>query len=245
MSFGRRGRATIDLFGSDDAPVALLADGGGLTVGTTSAGLGRDHDVALVRVKDDGSIARPFGIDGRIALDVAQTLGGAAGGDRLLDLVPHDDGVAVLGIGSRPARVRGVFRLGSHALDSRPPTSRIGHPRDGGSFGQLGVQTVRGSASDRLSGIRRIEVAIRQSLTGGGCRWLAARGGFVDRACDRPVWHTTDGSVSWLFELRRVLPESVGSIKIYRAYARATDGARNIERRFQPGRNATTFEVRN
>jgi hypothetical protein len=42
-----------------------------------------------------------------------------------------------------------------------------------------------------------------------------------------------------------VLPESVGAIASYRAYARAFDGAGNVERRFQRGRNANTFEVRN
>jgi uncharacterized delta-60 repeat protein len=244
-SFGRRGRTRIDVLGSDDTPVALVADAGGITIGSTSAGLGRDHDVALTRLKDDGTIARAFGIQGRIAIDVGQSLGGAAGGDRILDVVEHVDGLAVLGIGPRPGRVRALLRLGPASLDPRRPTSRIGHPREGRTYGQLGVQTLRGSAADPLSGVARVEVAIRQSLTNGDCQWLGRRGGFAERACDRPQWLEAKGTLSWLFALPRVLPESVGSIKSYRAYARAVDGAGNVERRFQRGRNANTFEVRN
>jgi len=244
-SFGRRGRARIDVLGSDDTPIALVADTAGITVASTSAGLGRDHDVTLIRAKDDGSVARAFGIRGRIAIDVGQALGAAAGSDRAIDVVEHGDGLAVLGIGPRPGRVRALLRLGPASLDADRPSSRIGHPADGRTYGQLGVQTLRGSASDRLSGIARVEVAIRQLLTNGTCRWMGRRGGFVDRACDRPQWLPARGTLSWVFPLRRVLPESIGVIKSYRAYARATDGAGNVERRFQRGRNANTFEVRN
>jgi hypothetical protein len=163
----------------------------------------------------------------------------------MLDVVEHADGLAVLGIGPRPGRIRALLRLGPASLDTDRPTSRIGHPREGRTYGQLGVQTLRGSAVDPLSGVARVEVAIRQSLTNGDCRWLGRRGGFAERACDRPQWLEAKGTLSWLFTLSRVLPESVGSIKSYRAYARAVDGAGNVERRFQRGRNANTFEVRN
>ena len=244
-SFGRRGRVRVDGLGSDDTPVALLADASGITIGSTSAGLGREHDVALTRLKDDGTIARAFGIEGHIAHDVGRSLGGPSGKDRLLDVVEHGDGLALLGVGPRPGRVRALLRLGPASLDSLRPTSRLGHPRDGRTYGQLGVRTLRGSASDPLSGVARVEVAIRQTLTNGTCRWLGRRGGFAERACDRPQWLDAEGTLSWTFAIPRVLPESVGVVKSYRAYSRATDGAGNVERRLQRGRNANTFEIRN
>ena len=244
-SFGRRGHVRVDLFGSDDTPVALLADADGITLGTTSAGVGREHDVALARLRPDGTTARAFGVGGRLALDVGQALGGRWGDDRLLDLTAHRDGLALLGVGPRPGRVRGLFRLGPHALDGERPTSRISHPRDGRTYGQLGVRTLRGSASDTLSGIARVDVAVRQRLADGRCRWLTRRGRFEPGGCDRPRWLQADGASSWWFEVPQVLPESVGGIASYRAYARAVDGAGNVERRFQPGRNANTFEIRN
>jgi uncharacterized delta-60 repeat protein len=244
-SFGRRGHVTVDLFGSDDTPVALVADVDGITIGTTSAGIGREHDVALARVRLDGTTARAFGVGGRLGLDVGQALGGRIGDDRLVDLAGVGDGLAVLGVGPRPARVRGLFRLGPHDLDRELPSTEISHPADGRTYGQLGVQAFRGSASDALSGVVRVEVALRQTLANGRCRWLGRRGGFDAGGCDRPGWLRADGTFSWLFELPRVLPESVGAIASYRAYARAFDGAGNVERRFQRGRNANTFEVRN
>ena len=96
------------------------------------------------------------------------------------------------------------------------------------------------------SGVVAVQVALRQNLQNGKCKWLT-KAGWKRGSCSDRVWQGTkyDEFVDWYVKRMRQLKPSVKTkIKNYTAYARAIDGAGNIERDFIKKRNENTFEIK-
>lgn len=94
------------------------------------------------------------------------------------------------------------------------------------------------------SGVVGAEMALRRNLKSGRCSWWAGKR-WKKRSCNEELWKKMGTYEADFFYIR--LPElkpSRGAIRSYTALSRAIDGAGNREQRFQPGRNANTFDVK-
>jgi uncharacterized delta-60 repeat protein len=227
---------------ADDHPEAGALDAlGDVLVAGSTTGHGSEDDFLLARLLPDGTFDTSVGIDGLIATDVFDYL------DLLTHVAPLPDGrVAVMGLAFHPVthqRHHIVAVYGPHDLDDEPPVATMTRPSSGTQYGQLGVQAIRGTSSDRLSGVTGTEAALRIHRADGSCAWMGAHG-WIDRSCRRPLWHDAGVRFQWAWELPRLLPRSIGSRgRWYTAFARATDAGGNVEHRFVDGRNRVTFEI--
>jgi DNA-binding beta-propeller fold protein YncE len=123
--------------------------------------------------------------------------------------------------------------------DREPPVSRIAAPRSAARLRPVQFRTARGTASDELSPVASVELALRLRTTA-GCRWWSdARKRLVSRSCARPLFFSALGRERWTYRLARALPAGR-----YQLRARATDSEGNREARFQPGRNTVSFALR-
>jgi uncharacterized delta-60 repeat protein len=219
---------------------ALDAQGDVLIVGSTT-GHGSGSDFLLARILPDATLDTTVGIDGLIATDVYDDY------NVLTSVAPLPDGrVAVMGVTFGPGAVERHDVLavyGSHDLDHESPEATITRPAPNTQYGQLGVQAIRGTSRDRLSGVTGTEAGLRMHRPDGSCAWMGDSG-WVDRACRRPLWHDAGSHFQWAWDLPRLLPRSLGSRgRWYTAYARATDSGGNVEHRFERDRNRVRFEI--
>jgi uncharacterized delta-60 repeat protein len=227
---------------ADDGAAAGAMDAeGDVLIGGSTTGHGSGRDFLLARILPDATLDTTVGIDGLIATDVDGNF------DVLTSVAPLPDGrVAVMGItyGAGATDRREVLAVyGAHDLDDESPEATISRPAPGTQYGQLGVQAIRGISRDRLSGVTGTEAALRMHRPDGSCAWMGD-GGWVDRACRRPLWHDAGPHSQWAWDLPRLLPRSIGSRgRWYTAYARATDSGGNVERRFERDRNRVRFEI--
>ena len=134
----------------------------------------------------------------------------------------------------------GTASPGTPGAPSPPPGGQPQNPGAADTLGPvlqlLGVNPsrgrIRGRASDR-SGVRRVSVALRRKLRGGGCSWWlrAKRRMSIDpRPCTKPRWMdarltSTSAGVRWLLGLGRSLPPGN-----YRVLVRAIDREGNQRR---------------
>jgi hypothetical protein len=91
-----------------------------------------------------------------------------------------------------------------------------------------------------------VELALRRKMMKGKCGWWNGKR-FRRGDCSKPLWRTMKAYEPGKFYYYRIkaLAPSVGTrIMNYTGYARAIDGAGNVESLLQPKRNRNTFEIR-
>ena len=128
-----------------------------------------------------------------------------------------------------------------------PPTSKFHHPRQRLHYerGDYRLREFHVFARDEEGEVARVEIAVRQNRLRGGCAWLTGER-FARAPCSAKRWLETGyyPDLDWYYYRMVSLKPSEGTaIKSYTAFARATDGAGNVEGEFEVGRNANTFEV--
>ena len=129
--------------------------------------------------------------------------------------------------------------------DAVAPTSRITVPVHGRTYKRGGLKSLKGTATDDLSGVQGVEVALRMRRKDGSCRWWNGST-FVSRPCSSKLFKGASGTSVWSYRLRSLLPLSTGTSKVrdYTAYSRASDVNSNLENVFQNGRNSNTFDIK-
>lgn len=129
------------------------------------------------------------------------------------------------------------------------PRSRFHHPRHDlvYSYGDYRIREMHVFASDNLSGVKYVQMALRKKMTSGRCRWWKS-GGFMRGPCKQKIWFKLkppaypDGP--YYFRAPKLVPSKGTSVRYYTGFARAMDEAGNQEVLFTTGRNANTFEVK-
>jgi hypothetical protein len=129
------------------------------------------------------------------------------------------------------------------------PVSRFHHPRNKWKYNKADyrIREFHIFATDEGgSGVVAAEMALRRNLKNGKCAWKVKKG-WQKKDCQNRTWLPTRyDDVGELFYYRmKQLKSSVGTkIKNYTAFARAIDGAGNVEKEFNKKRNMNTFEIR-
>jgi hypothetical protein len=130
------------------------------------------------------------------------------------------------------------------------PRSKLHHPRHKWRYphNDYRVREIHIFTNDEQggSGVVKVELALRQRMKDGKCGWWNGKR-FRRGNCSDPVWRPTKVYEAGHFYYYRLkaLTSSVGTrIRNYTAYARAIDGAGNVESLLQPRRNRNTFEVK-
>jgi hypothetical protein len=129
--------------------------------------------------------------------------------------------------------------------DTAAPSSRITTPVAGRTYRRGNLRSLKGTATDDLSGVQDVDVALRMRRKDGTCRWWNGTG-FVKRSCSMKLWKAASGTGTWSYGLQNLLPVSTPASKVrdYTAYSRASDANSNLETAFQNGRNSNTFEIK-
>jgi hypothetical protein len=140
------------------------------------------------------------------------------------------------------------FRIRDAASDNRPPESRFHHPRHRlkYAYNDYRIREMHTFFKSDPSGVKRAWLALRLQRIGGRCAWYNGSR-FVPGRCGAKRWLAMKFfRQANLFAYRvEALQPSIGTkIRNYRAWTRTQDGAGNMERTFQRGRNLSTFEVR-
>jgi hypothetical protein len=161
---------------------------------------------------------------------------------------PEDVTITLTGaMGAAVATATTTFTIEDNE-ENVPPLTRFHHPKHKKKYrkNDYKIREWHVFYSDEGgSGVVAVEVALRQNLKGGKCRWLT-NGGWKRRDCSDRAWLTTkyDSFVDWYVKRMRQLKPSVKTkIKSYTAFARAIDGAGNVEKDFIKKRNDNTFEI--
>jgi hypothetical protein len=129
------------------------------------------------------------------------------------------------------------------------PKSRFHHPRNKWKYNKADyrIREFHIFATDEGgSGVVAGELALRRNLANGKCAWKT-KSGWQKKDCQNREWLPTKyDDVGELFYYRmKQLKSSVGTkIKDYTAFARAIDGAGNVEKEFNKKRNMNTFEIK-
>ncbi len=130
------------------------------------------------------------------------------------------------------------------------PTSKLHHPRHKWRYpyNDFRIREIHIFTNDGQggSGVVKVELALRRRMQGGNCGWWSGKR-FRGGDCSDPVWRPTKVYEAGDFYYYRVkaLASSIGTrVRNYTAFARAIDGAGNIESLLQPKRNRNTFEVK-
>jgi hypothetical protein len=147
-----------------------------------------------------------------------------------------------------------TVRILDNESDNDPPFSRFHHPKDGLKYrrGDIRIREMHSITSDiGIAGLARVEIALRQNLMNGSCRWWNG-GIFAVGPCAAKRWLDMSFVGNWneqgtLLIYGRNFPALTPSvntkIRSYTAWTRATDTAGNDESVFQRGRNYSIFEV--
>jgi hypothetical protein len=130
------------------------------------------------------------------------------------------------------------------------PTSKIHHPRHRWRYpyNDYRIREIHVFTKDELggSGVVQVELALRRRTMNGNCAWWNGRR-FRGGDCSEKIWRPMKAYEPGFFYYYRIkaLASSMGThILNYTAYARATDGAGNMESLLQQRRNRNTFEVK-
>jgi hypothetical protein len=133
--------------------------------------------------------------------------------------------------------------------ENQPPSSRIHHPRNGWRYekSDYRIREIHVFAKDNPggAGVVGAQLAIRRNMRNGNCAWLTAKG-WNGGECGARQWlnmiYEATGQL-WLVQVKQLRSSVRTAVKSYTAYARAMDGAGNVERDFARKRNANTFEI--
>ena len=135
-----------------------------------------------------------------------------------------------------PTTATPVALAKTDVTDAVAPSSRISAPRLWSKV--RGVSRLAGSVAPDRSDIARVEVALARRV-GTLCRFRTANGIWgAARACTERTWLAARGGAFWTYSLKA--PLAAGR---YRVFARATDGAGNVERTLVTGASNGSFTV--
>jgi hypothetical protein len=131
--------------------------------------------------------------------------------------------------------------------ESNAPISLFHHPRNKWKYKarDYRIREIHVFTQDKGgAGVIKAEIALRQNMQGGRCAWLKGSK-WKTRSCKKEIWNKMGKYETDFFFIRMPeLPSTTGGIQSYTAFSRATDGAGNTERRFDPGRNENTFDIK-
>lgn len=148
--------------------------------------------------------------------------------------------------------------------DTTPPVTWFHHPKHKKTykFGALNARTIHvftpletvgnpiGPAEP--SGIDKVQVALRKKKKGGKCLWWTAARTWKSGLCGAPKWFEVTKKIVpysvnrglYYYDLQTNLRRTKGTkIKNYQVRSKGTDGAGNVEKTFQFGRNKNTFWI--
>lgn len=129
------------------------------------------------------------------------------------------------------------------------PTSKLHHPRHRWrySYNDYRVREIHVFTKDEGgSGVVQVELALRRRLKSGKCAWWNGKR-FRGGDCSEKVWRhmkVYEPGFFYYYRIKALAPSVKTRIMNYTAYARATDGAGNVESLLQPRRNRNTFEIK-
>jgi hypothetical protein len=130
------------------------------------------------------------------------------------------------------------------------PSSKLHHPRHKWRypFNDYRIREIHVFTKDDLggSGVVKVELALQRRMTNGKCAWWNGKR-FRGGDCTQKVWRQMKVYEPGAFYYYRMkaIGSSVGTrVRNYTAYARAIDGAGNVENLLQARRNRNTFEIK-
>lgn len=130
------------------------------------------------------------------------------------------------------------------------PTSRLHHPRHRWRYpyNDYRLREIHVFTKDELggSGVVAVELALRRKLLSGKCGWWNGKR-FRAGDCSEKLWRRMKVYEPGYFYYARMkaIGSSIGTnVMNYTAYARAIDGAGNVESLLKLRRNRNTFEVK-
>ncbi|MGH2711685.1 MAG: hypothetical protein ACRDH9_10840 [Actinomycetota bacterium] len=147
---------------------------------------------------------------------------------------PNPNGPLTLGTATCTA-------AGGGGTDTDEPSSKITAPKHRTAITTNDSTDFQGTAKDQGGEVARVDIALRQKISG-GCKWWKGNK-FVRGACAQKVFVAADGTKKWSYDLPRALKTTGDKIRNYILYSRATDVAGNVESEFLPGANKSKFEV--
>jgi hypothetical protein len=157
--------------------------------------------------------------------------------------------ITVQGTGVVPSASSTTFTI----LDNEEgiaPTSKLHHPRHKWRYpyNDYRIREIHVFTKDQLggSGVVKVELALRRRMTSGKCAWWNGKR-FRGGDCAERVWRQMKVYEPGAFYYYRMkaIGSSVGTrVRNYTAYARAIDGAGNVESLLQARRNRNTFEIK-
>ncbi|HEV2907071.1 MAG TPA: Calx-beta domain-containing protein, partial [Actinomycetota bacterium] len=157
--------------------------------------------------------------------------------------------ITVQGSGVVPSASATTFTI----LDNEEgvaPSSKLHHPRHKWRYpyNDYRIREIHVFTKDELggSGVVKVELALRRRMTNGKCAWWNGKR-FRGGNCTQKVWRQMKVYEPGAFYYYRMkaIGSSVGTrVRNYTAYARAIDGAGNLESLLQARRNRNTFEIK-
>jgi hypothetical protein len=129
------------------------------------------------------------------------------------------------------------------------PVSRFHHPKNRWKYNKADyrIREFHVFATDEGgSGVVAAELALRRNLKNGRCAWKT-KSGWQRKDCQNRTWLPTkfdDVGELFYYRMNQLKPSVKTKIKDYTAFARAIDGAGNVEKEFTKKRNMNTFEIR-
>ena len=131
-----------------------------------------------------------------------------------------------------------------------PPISKLHHPRHRWRYpyNDYRLREIHVFTKDELggSGVVAVELALRRKLVSGKCGWWNGKR-FRAGDCSEKLWRRMkvyEPGYFYYVRMKAIGPSIGTNVMNYTAYARAVDGAGNVESLLKPRRNRNTFEVK-
>jgi Calx-beta domain-containing protein len=157
--------------------------------------------------------------------------------------------ISLQGAGVVPAVSMTTFTILDNE-EGNAPSSKLHHPRHRWRYpyNDYRIREIHVFTKDELggSGVIAVELALRRRLTNGKCAWWNGKR-FRGGNCSEKLWRSMkvyEPGYFYYLRLRAIAPSVGTRVMNYTAYARATDGAGNVESLLQQRRNRNTFEVK-
>ena len=139
-----------------------------------------------------------------------------------------------------------IFDDDSGSSDTTPPVTSIHRPMNGAKYRRSSpyAKELHVSPGDEGSGLSKVELSLRMKRRNGRCAWYTGSR-FRSGNCSKKKWVRLKTKLFIVYRLdKRLKPATKKTgIKNYTAFARATDRAGNVERKFEAGRNRMTYRI--
>ena len=139
-----------------------------------------------------------------------------------------------------------IFDDDSGSSDTTPPVTSIHRPMNGAKYRRSSpyAKELHVSPGDEGSGLSKVELSLRMKRRNGRCAWYTGSR-FRSGNCSKKKWVRLKTKLFIVYRLdKRLKPANKKTgIKNYTAFARATDRAGNVERKFEAGRNRMTYRI--